>query len=90
VREVPCAFVTVVGGDDYGSSTEGGAAMSGPGETRPAGEGVSDEEMAREVAGQTSSDLKADDVFGREADGAAADTEAAKADPDELPAELPG
>jgi hypothetical protein len=52
-------FATVVAGDDYGSSTEGGAAMSGPGETRPAGEGVNDEEMAREVAGQTSSDLKA-------------------------------
>lgn len=59
--------------------------MSGPGETRPAGEGVSDEEMAREVAGQTSPDLKADDVFEREGDGAAGDTEAAKATPDELP-----
>ena len=51
--------------------------MTGPGETRPAGEGLSDEEMAREVAGQTSSDLKADDVFEREAQGAAGDTEAA-------------
>jgi deglycase len=59
--------------------------MSGPGRTRPAGEGVSDEEMVREVAGQTSSDLKADDVFERESEGAAGDTEAAKADPDELP-----
>jgi len=59
--------------------------MSGPGETRPAGEGVSDDEMAREVADQTSSDLKADDVFEREADGAASDVEAAKAGPDELP-----
>jgi hypothetical protein len=59
--------------------------MSGPGETRPAGEGVSDDEMAREVADQTSSDLKADDVFEREADGAASDVEAAKADRDELP-----
>ena len=59
--------------------------MSGPGETRPAGDGVSDEEMARAVAEQTSSDLKADDVFEREADGAAGDTEAAKADADELP-----
>lgn len=81
-------FATVVAGDDYGLSTEGtegGAAMSGPGDTRPAGEGVDDEEMAREVAGQTSSDLKAGDVFEREAEGAAGDTEAAKADPDELP-----
>ncbi|HVD28062.1 MAG TPA: hypothetical protein VNC79_06125 [Mycobacteriales bacterium] len=59
--------------------------MSGPGETRPAGEGVSDEEMTREVADQTSSDLRADDIFEREADGAASDVEAAKADPDELP-----
>ena len=58
--------------------------MSGPGETRPAGEGVSDDEMAREVADQTSSDLKADDVFEREADGVASDVEAAKADPDDL------
>ncbi len=55
------------------------------GETKPAGEGVSDEDMARQVADQTSSDLKVDDVFEREADGAADDTEAAKADPDELP-----
>ena len=59
--------------------------MSGPGQTRPAGEGVSDEEMAREVADQTSSDLKAGEVFEREADGTAGETEAAKADPDDLP-----
>jgi hypothetical protein len=49
-----------------------------------AGEGVSDEEMVREVAEQTSSDLKAEDVFEREADGTTTDTEAAKADADEL------
>jgi hypothetical protein len=59
--------------------------MSEIGETRPAGEGISDEEMSREVADQTSSDLKAEDVFEREADGAAGDTEAAKAGPDDLP-----
>lgn len=59
--------------------------MSGPGETRPAGDGLSDEEMSREVADQTSSDLKADDVFEREADGAAGDVEAAKAGPEDLP-----
>lgn len=53
-------------------------------ETKPAGEGISDEEMAREVADQTSSDLKADDVFEREADGATSDVEAAKADADEV------
>lgn len=55
--------------------------MSGPGETRPAGEGVDDEEMVREVAGQTSSDLKAEDLFEREADGTTDDTEAAETDP---------
>lgn len=55
------------------------------GDTKPAGEGISDEEMVKEVAGQTSSDLKAEDVFEREADGAAGDTEAAKAAPEELP-----
>jgi hypothetical protein len=55
------------------------------GDTKPAGEGVSDEEMARQVADQTSSDLKADDVFERESDGAASDVEAAKAGPEDLP-----
>jgi hypothetical protein len=54
------------------------------GETKPAGEGVSDEDMVKEVAGQTSSDLKAEDVFEQEADGAGGETEAAKADADEL------
>ncbi len=49
-----------------------------------AGEGVSDEEMVKQVAGQTSSDLKAKDVFEREADGAASDAEVAKATGDEL------
>ncbi|HEY6747342.1 MAG TPA: hypothetical protein VI357_16695 [Mycobacteriales bacterium] len=55
------------------------------GDTKPAGEGISDEEMVREVAGQTSSDLAVEDVFERESDGAAGDTEAAKADPEDLP-----
>jgi hypothetical protein len=58
--------------------------MGGAGETRPAGQGVGDEEMMREVAEQTSSDLKAEDVFEREAEGSAGQTEAAKADPEEL------
>ena len=53
-------------------------------ETRPAGEGVSDDEMSKQVAEQTSSDLKADDVFERESDGAAGDTEIAKEDADDL------
>jgi hypothetical protein len=50
----------------------------------PAGEGVSDEEFADQVAQQTSSDLKHADVFEREAQGATTDTEAAKATADEL------
>ena len=56
------------------------------GDTRPAGAGVTDEEMVRQVTGQTSPDLKAQDVFEREAEGASSDVEAAKAGPDELPA----
>ena len=54
------------------------------GTTKPAGDGVSDTELAEQVGEQTSSDLQAEDVFEREADGAASDTEAAKADGDEL------
>lgn len=54
------------------------------GNTRPAGEGVDDAELAEQVGEQTSSDLQAEDVFEREADGAATDTEAAKADGSEL------
>jgi hypothetical protein len=51
---------------------------------RPAGEGVSDEEFAEQVAENTSSDLKVEPVFDREKDGAASDTEAAKATGDDL------
>jgi len=53
------------------------------GTTSGAGEGVSDEEMAREVQEQTSSDLKAEGAFKQESSGAASDAEAAKA-PDEV------
>lgn len=53
-------------------------------QTHEAGEGVSDEEMAKQVSEQTSSDLKHADVFEREAGGASTDTEAAKASADEL------
>lgn len=52
--------------------------------TVAAGEGLSDEEMARQVAEQTDSQHQQADVFEREADGATTDTEAAKADADEL------
>jgi large subunit ribosomal protein L4 len=54
------------------------------GSTTAAGEGVDDREMTREVAGATDPNLATEDAFEREADGAATDTEAAKADADEL------
>ncbi len=54
------------------------------GNTAPAGEGVSEAELQREVAGQTDSNLAVEDTFEREADGAAGDTEVAKATGDEL------
>jgi hypothetical protein len=54
------------------------------GSTKPAGEGVDDQELSKQVAEQTDSDLAAEGTFEREADGAASETEAAKADADEL------
>lgn len=60
---------------------------SDQGDVRPAGEGLTDEQMAEQVAGQTASDLKNADVFEREADGASTETEAAKASADELAGE---
>lgn len=49
------------------------------GRTTPAGENTSNEEMARQVAGQTSSDRMAERIFRAEKDGARSDVEAAKA-----------
>lgn len=40
---------------------------------RPAGEGLTDEQMVQQVADQTSSDLKAEDVFARESEGTGTD-----------------
>jgi uncharacterized protein with von Willebrand factor type A (vWA) domain len=54
------------------------------GTTRPAADGVGDEQLLEQVAEQTSSDLDVEGAFEREADGAATDTEAAKATGDEL------
>lgn len=54
------------------------------GTTKPAGEGVGDEELTEQVAEQTSSDLEVEGAFERESDHAASDTEAAKATGDEL------
>lgn len=53
------------------------------GTTRAAGDGVDDEEFTDEIARATSSDLKVEGAFEREADGATTDTEAAKMDADE-------
>jgi hypothetical protein len=52
--------------------------------TTPAGEGLSDEEMARQVSEQTDSELKWNDLFREEREGVRTDTEAAKADADDL------
>jgi hypothetical protein len=52
--------------------------MSEQSPERPAGEGLSDEQMAAQVAGQTSSDLKAERAFQSEAGGAADDLAAAE------------
>jgi deglycase len=49
-----------------------------------AGEGLSDEEMVRQVASQTDSEHEQQDYFERESDGTVTDTEAAKADADEV------
>ncbi len=57
--------------------------MSDP-DVRPAGEGISDEEFARQVVDQTSSDLKAEDVFQRDAHGTGDQAEAADLDADDL------
>ncbi|MCW2613952.1 MAG: hypothetical protein JWN08_946 [Frankiales bacterium] len=54
------------------------------GTTAPAGEGVSDAELAEQVGEQTSSDLEVEEAFEREGDGAATDTEIAKASGDDL------
>lgn len=48
------------------------------GRTEAAGAGMSDEEFVEQVESQTSSDLKVEDQFEAEADGATSDTEAAK------------
>ena len=53
------------------------------GTTRPAGEGVDDQEMEKEVAEQTTSDLGVEGAFEREKDGATSDVEAAKESADD-------
>lgn len=58
--------------------------MAEHGKTTEAGAGLTDEEMAEQVAEQTPSEINEADVFKREADGTVTDTEAAKADADDL------
>jgi hypothetical protein len=53
-------------------------------EQKRAGDGLSDEEMAKQVSQQSSSELDQQDFFEREAEGTTTDTEAAKADADEV------
>ncbi len=53
------------------------------GTTKPAGEGVDDREFAGEVGEQTASDLKVEEAFEREGDGATSGVEAAKEDADD-------
>lgn len=48
------------------------------GSTQPAGEGVTDEDLAKKVSDQTAPDLEAQDVFERESGGT--DTDKAAAD----------
>jgi len=52
-------------------------------DTKAAGDGISDEEMVKQVGDATDSELEQKDYFEREADGTVSDTEAAKADADE-------
>ena len=58
--------------------------MAKDGDVHSAGEGLSDQEMAEQVAEQTPSEERYADVFKREADGATTETEAAKASGEEL------
>jgi large subunit ribosomal protein L4 len=59
------------------------------GTTAPAGEDLSDSEAVTEVAEQTSSDIKAEDVFERESDGATTEAPVAEAGADEVAADSP-
>ena len=57
---------------------------SDAGKTVPAGAGLSDEDMSRTVAHETSPDLAAEDVFEREAAGGGSDKPAADLDADDV------
>lgn len=59
-------------------------AGTGAGTVRPAGAGLTDAEAARQVAGQTSADRQATDVFARESGGASSDSGVAHIAADDL------
>jgi hypothetical protein len=63
--------------------------MAEEGKTTPAGAGLSDEEMAEQVAEQTPSEERYADVSKLEADGTLTDKEIADADADDLRGEQP-
>ena len=68
------------------SADSGSAPATAAGQTKPAGEGVSDDELASEVAEQTSPDLKAEEAFEKAAEkdtDAPAETALADETPDE-------
>jgi hypothetical protein len=58
--------------------------MSDDSNTHPAGEGLSDDEFAEQVGGQTASDLKVEGVFERESDAASTDGPISEAHADDL------
>lgn len=66
------------------SEQPSGTPATDAGSTKAAGAGVDDESMAEQVADQTDKNLEVEGAFERESDGAASDTEAAKATGDEL------
>jgi|GEM_PF-3387745 len=53
------------------------------GTTKPAGEGLSDEEFVAEVDSQTDPNLEVEEIFEREADGVVDDRPAAELEEDE-------
>lgn len=58
-------------------TTPGTTPATGAGHTAPAGGGVDDAELSKQVAKQTAGDLAVEGAFTREADGATDDGEAA-------------
>ena len=62
-KAAPAAKEAAVSDTPANSADSGSAPATAAGETKPAGEGLSDEEMASEVAEQTSPDLKAEEAF---------------------------